>query len=334
MPAIKFGIMLPVFVPSYPPPHSAYHALQYNYQKLDFDVVKRVTLEAERLGYDSVWVADHLSRYEVQNRLECWTTLSALISLTKRVRIGTMVLCNLYRHPGLLAKMAATADVLSGGRVEFGIGACWSEGEFKEYGIDFPSPKVRLQMLREGVEIIKRLWTEEKVTYHGKHYKIENAYCGPKPIQKPHPPVLIGGGGEELTLRLVARHADKSNFSGSVDLVSRKLDVLKKYCSSLGRDYNSIEKTSSISVVIHSTREKYLQDMQKRYAIEGKPSSFEEWLKNAASTYVAGTPEECLKRIKEYVDLGITHFMIRFGDIPSTNGVQLFAEHIIQRLAR
>jgi F420-dependent oxidoreductase-like protein len=330
---VKFGVMLPVFVPSYPPPRSAYHALQYDFQRLDFAVTRKVTLEAERLGYDSLWVSDHLSRDIVKDRFECWTTLCTLIPLTERIRLGTMVLCNLYRHPGILAKMAATADVLSGGRLEFGIGACWSEGEFKEYGIAYPVAKIRLEMLREAVEIIKSLWTKETTSYRGKHYHIEEAYCSPKPLQKPHPPVLIGGSGEQITLRIVAKHADKSNFGPPIELTSRKISILKSYCSRIGRDYDSIEKTCSLSVIIHSTTQEYLDDMKRRYTQEGSPGPFEEWLKKAESTYVGGTPEQCLRKIEEYVRLGISHFVIRFGDVPKTDGMELFARKVAKKIS-
>ncbi|MFH0848877.1 MAG: TIGR03560 family F420-dependent LLM class oxidoreductase [archaeon] len=328
----KFGIMLPVMVPSSPPPHDPYHALQYSYRDLDLDLVKMITLEAERLGYHSAWVSDHLSREACKDRFEGWTTLCGLAPLTKSIRLGTMVLCNLYRHPGLLAMMAATADVLSGGRLEFGIGAGWSEDECREYGLDFPEAKTRLRMLGESVDIIRRLWTEDKVTYHGNHYDLDNAYCRPRPIQKPHPPILIGGAGEKVTLKIVAKYADKSNFSGTLDVVAKKLNILKKNCSDVGRDYESIQKTCGINVVIHPTREEYLDDMKRRYSSEGRPGQFEEWLKRMEADYVAGTPDECLSKIRQYVNLGVALFVIRFGDIPSRKGMELFAKEVIPKL--
>ena len=329
-----FGIMLPVMVPSSPSPHDPYDALQYNYKKLNFDILRDVALRADKLGYHSVWIADHLSFDACRSRFECWTTLSALASLTNNIRLGTMVICNLYRHPGLIASMAATADVISNGRLEFGIGAGWNEKECKDYGMDFPAPRARLQRLRESVEIVRRLWTEEKVTYHGKNYDLTNAYCEPKPIQKPSPPILIGGAGEKVTSRIVARLADKSNFSGTPEVVSKKLSILREHCSAIGRDYNSIEKTCNISVVIHSTREEYLQDMRNRYESEGSPSKFEEWLDQMEAVYVAGTPDECLMKIRQYLKIGITLFVIRFGDIPNVKGIELFAKHVIPRIEK
>lgn len=328
----RFGIMLPVMIPSSALPHDPYHALQYNYKELDFGVVRNVALRADTHGYDSVWIADHLSHDACRNRFECWTTLSALASLTKNVRLGTLVICNLYRHPGLIATMAATLDILSKGRLEFGIGAGWNKEECKDYGLGFPEPRVRLQKLRESVEIAKRLWTQEKITYHGKHYHLTNAYCEPKPLQKPSPPILIGGAGEKITLRIVARLADKSNFGGTPEVVSKKLSILREHCSQIGRNYDSIEKTCNISVVIHSTRQEYLQDMKNRYKSEGSPGNFKEWLEKMETDYVAGTPDECLMKIKEYLKIGITLFIIRFGDIPNMKGIELFAKRVIPRI--
>jgi F420-dependent oxidoreductase-like protein len=329
---VKFGVMLPVMVPSGSTPRSPYHALQHGYTRLDTVVVRDAALEAERLGYDSVWVSDHFSRAACRERLECWTTMSWLAHLTKRVRIGSMVLCNLYRHPGLLAKMAATLDVLSGGRLEFGIGACWSEDECSDYGIDWPENATRVRMLREAVVAMKRLWTQETTTFHGKHYHITDAYLEPKPLQKPHPPIMIGGSGEQLTLRLVARHADRSNFGGTPENVKRKIQVLRGHCEEIGRDPDSIEKTSNVAVVIAPTRDEYLEDMRRRFAADGAYGEFEDWLAKMEASYLAGTPEECVEQLINYTGLGVTHFIIRFGDIPSLDGLRLFAEEIIPKL--
>jgi len=161
---VKFGVMLPVMVPSGPRPRSLYHALQYRYRKLDIEAVKDAAIVADRLGYHSVWVSDHLSRGACRERLECWTTMSWFASITERARLGNMVLCSLFRHPSLLAKMASTLDVVSGGRLEFGIGACWSEEEFTDVGMDWPEPGARLRMMRETVEICRSLWTRERTT--------------------------------------------------------------------------------------------------------------------------------------------------------------------------
>ena len=184
---------------------------------------------AEELGYDSIWVYDHfhnVPRPAHEAVFECWTTIAAISQLTSRIRLGQMVGCNSYRNPGLLAKITSTIDVISGGRLDWGIGAGWYENEYRGYGFEFPTPKDRIGMLRETVEIVKSMWTQPETTYNGEYYELSRANCDPKPLQDPHPPVWIGGGGEQLTLRVVARHADCSNFGGSPEQWAHKREVL------------------------------------------------------------------------------------------------------------
>ena len=331
---MNFGVMLPVMIPSGPRPRPLYHALQYSYTKLDLKLVEEAALEAERLGYHSVWVSDHLSRAACRERPECWTSMTWLAALTRRVRIGSMVLCNLYRHPALLAKMASTLDVLSGGRLEFGIGACWSEDECTDRGMGWPPNAARLRMMREAVEICKGLWTQETTTYEGRYYSIKDVYSEPKPLQRPHPPIMIGGGGERLTLKIVARHADKSNFGGSLADLKRRMEALRGHCERTGRDYDSIEKTSNVSVVIHETEEQYEEDMRRRWKAEAGRGTFEGWREEAEAFYIAGTPDDCVERLRPYVDLGVSTFVIRFGDMPSMEGMRLFAKEVAPRLRR
>lgn len=172
----------------------------------DYSTLRKVVLECDHLGFDSVWVYDHL-QFTYGPTLECWTVLSALAEATSRIRIGPLVTCNAFRYPSLLAKMAATVDMISDGRVNFGIGAGWHEDEATAYGISFPRAGIRVEMLDEALSIIKKLWTEDKVTFKGKHYSVDNDVCLPKPVQKPHPPILVGGSGDKM-LRLIARHAN------------------------------------------------------------------------------------------------------------------------------
>jgi alkanesulfonate monooxygenase SsuD/methylene tetrahydromethanopterin reductase-like flavin-dependent oxidoreductase (luciferase family) len=256
-----------------------------------------------------------------------------LATLTKRIRLGSMVICNLYRHPALMAKMASTLDLISGGRLELGIGACWAEDECIDRGIEWPSNEVRLQMLGESVRIIKNLWTEERTSFKGRHYFLQDAYSEPKPVQKPHPPVMIGGGGEGFTLKLVARYADKSNFGGTLRDIERRMRALRMHCKAVGRDYDTIQKTTNIAVVIHPTKEEYIADMKRRWEADGSYGDFNEWLENAEAVYVAGTPEDCVERLKSYVNLGIRLFVVRFGDIPSLKGMRLLAERVFPRIS-
>ena len=216
----------------------------------------RIAQRAEELGFDSIWVYDHfhnVPRPAHEAVFECWTVMAAISQLTTKIRLGQMVGCNLYRPPALLAKITSTLDVISGGRVDWGIGAGWYENECRGYGYPFPVPKERIAMLRESVEIVKSMWSQEETTYDGKHYQLVRANCDPKPLQSPRPPIWIGGGGEQLTLRVVAQHADHSNFGGSADEFARKIEILKGHCAAVGRDPDEIGKTTSGEILIRDT---------------------------------------------------------------------------------
>src|SRR5215471_13904713 len=187
--------------------------------------------------------------------LESWKTISVLAGVTSKIKLGTMMTGIIYRYPSILAKIGATLDVLSKGRLFMGIGAAWNE-ESLAYGILFPSIKERFVRLEEAIQIIRKMWTDEPSTsFNGKCYQIKNAYCNPKPIQKPSPPIMIGGTGERQTLRIVAKYGDACNLFGSVETVKRKLSILKEHCKSIGRDYDSILKTKLVRVVIEDDRE-------------------------------------------------------------------------------
>ncbi len=208
---------------------------------------------AEELGLDSVWVYDHVHNVPVpahETVFECWSTIAALAASTSTIRLGQMVSCAGYRNPALVAKITSTVDVISGGRLDWGIGAGWYDQEYRAYGYDFPSAADRIRVLRETVEIVKLMWAEPDATYDGRHFQVAGAQCDPKPVQDPHPPVWIGGGGEQLTLRVVARHADRSNFGGKPHEWSHKCEVLQEHCRAVGRDYDEITRTWSPEVFI------------------------------------------------------------------------------------
>ncbi|MCK5183676.1 MAG: TIGR03560 family F420-dependent LLM class oxidoreductase, partial [Candidatus Heimdallarchaeota archaeon] len=211
----------------------------------DYKTVEKIALEAEKIGYDSIWSSDHFfldDKSEDRNCMEAWTLISALAAVTKKIKLGTLVTCNSYRYPAVLAKMAATVDMISNGRLIFGFGAGWKEMEYNAYGIPFPSTLDRLYQMEEAIEIIKLLWTEPKVTYEGKYYQIKDAFSAPKPVQKPWPPIMIGGMGEKVLLKMVAKHADYCNFILKPK-IERSLEILKAHCKVIGRDYNDIGKS-------------------------------------------------------------------------------------------
>jgi len=311
---IRFGLFLDLFL-----------------LPLKFIEFEALALEGEGLGYDSVWICDHLMKREAPI-LECWTTLSALCSKTDKVRLGTLVACNSFRNPALLAKMAATLDVISKGRLELGIGAGWNQDEHQAYGVPFPKISVRVEQMREGIEIIKRMWTEEKVNYRGRYFRVKDASCEPKPLQEPHPPITVGGGGEKLTLKVTAEHANRSNWFGTPEQCKHKLNVLEKYCSQIGRDHEEIEKSVSLGVNISYDEQELTKNLKKCYA-SGEPHlSFHDWLKEFRTKMIGGPPSKCLEKMREYVDLGITYFMLRFLDLPSEKGMKLFNEEVIQKI--
>src|SRR6266700_5909876 len=197
-----------------------------------YETMTRVAQEAEALGYDSIWLYDHFHTVPVPTQevtFEAWTSTAALARDTKRVRIGQMVTCNNYRNPALLAKMASTVDVLSHGRLNFGIGAGWYEQEYRAYGYEYPDGPERLRHLREAVQIILAMWTQEETHFEGNYYQVRGAINQPKGVQKPHIPLLIGGDGEKVTLKLVAQYADAGNVGGDAATVKQKLSVLKQH---------------------------------------------------------------------------------------------------------
>jgi len=279
---------------------------------------------AERLGYDSVWLYDHVHnvpRPAHEAVFECWTTIAAISQVTSRVRLGQMVGCNSYRQPSLLAKITSTVDVISGGRLDWGIGAGWYENEYKGYGFEFPAPKVRIGMLRETVEIVKSMWTDEETSYDGRYYTLERANCDPKPLQDPHPPIWIGGGGEQLTLRVVARHADVANFGGKPHEWAHKAEVLKGHCKDVGRDYDEIRKTISGEMMVRET--------EAEIDAIGTKSLWGEPLDSWKAGNLVGTPEQVAEKLQAYIDLGCTGFVPWCADYPDTESLRLFAEKVI-----
>jgi F420-dependent oxidoreductase-like protein len=283
-----------------------------------------VAVLAEELGYDSVWVYDHFHNVPVpahETMFECWTTLAAISQRTDRVRLGQMVGCAAYRNPGLLAKITSNLDVISGGRLDWGIGAGWYDHEFKAYGYEFLSAKDRIRVLRETVEIVKLMWSEPDAHYQGRHFTISGAQCDPKPVQQPHPPIWIGGGGEQLTLRVVARHADRSNFGGKPHEFAHKTEVLKGHCRDVGRDYDEIVKTWSPEVFIREDEQEIIDGGTRSFW--GEP--FDSWREGN----LVGTPEQVCEKLRSYADLGVGGIVPWCADYPETETLRLLADKVI-----
>jgi F420-dependent oxidoreductase-like protein len=218
-----------------------------------YEDMLRVWREADALPiFEHAWDFDHfmpLGPDPTGPCLEAWTLLAAFAAQTERLRVGVLVTGNTYRHPAVLANMGATVDIISHGRLDFGIGAGWNELEHTAYGIPLYEPGERIRRLGEACEVIRRLWTAETVDFEGRYYQLRGARCEPKPLQKPYPPFMIGGSGEQLTLRMVARYADMWNYAGGpVEEFRHKSEVLDGHCAAIGRDPASIERSMQITI--------------------------------------------------------------------------------------
>jgi F420-dependent oxidoreductase-like protein len=276
-------------------------------------------------GYDTAWTFDHFFPILSDPSGPCfegWIALAALAAETHRVQTGVLVTGNTYRNPALLAKMGSTLDHSSGGRLIMGLGAGWFELEHEAYGIPFPPTAERIRRLDEAAGIIRRLWSEKQTTFEGRYYRLRDAYCEPKPVQKPHPPIMIGGGGEKLTLRAVAKHADQWNTFGSPALFRQKTHVLRRHCVSLGRNYDEIEITwTGVALITGSAAEK--EAVVKRVAgrFGNKPEEVEPGL-------LVGSSEDIRRRIEQFIQVGVTHFILGASAPFDHKAIRRFGEEI------
>ena len=283
-----------------------------------YKTIKEVASDGEKLGYYSIWASDHFfldEKSEDVNCFEAWTLISALAEATSTLRIGTLVTCNSYRHPTVLAKMAATVDAISNGRLEFGIGAGWKDIEYNAYGIPFPSVKIRMEQLEEAILVIKKLWTEPKASFTGKHYRLTNALSAPKPVQKPYPPIFIGGGGEQQTLKFVAKYGDYMNLPFTpIDELDKKLNALKAHCKAEGRDYDTIGKSYFSLAYTSDDPEKIAEELvaranRQKISLEKLKSRI--YNSKHPGAWI-GSPEELKDRIDFMISLGFDYFHLVF----------------------
>jgi F420-dependent oxidoreductase-like protein len=293
-----------------------------------YEAMTRVALEAESLGFHSIWLYDHFHTVPTPAQevtFECWTSTAALARDTKRVRIGQMVTCNSYRNPALLAKMASTVDVLSHGRLVLGIGAGWYEHEYRAYGYTYPGTRERLQRLGEAIQVILAMWTQDEAIFEGTYYQVRGAINQPKGAQKPHIPLLIGGGGEKVTLRLVAQYGDACNVGGDIANIKHKFAVLKQHCEELGRDYNSIRRTTLVDYcAIAETEEAALAKLT--------PAELRD-LEELRQTQLIGTPAMIRQRLAEFEEAGVQELIIRFVDATHLESIRLFARECMPEVA-
>jgi F420-dependent oxidoreductase-like protein len=282
----------------------------------------------EATGYESLWVYDHFHTVPEPTQeptYECWTLMAALAATTERIRIGQMCTCNSYRPPSYMAKVASSVDVISGGRLEFAIGAGWYEHEYLAYGYDFPKASVRIAQLREAVEIITEMWTEDEAHFEGEHYRVAGAINRPRPLQQPHPPLWIAGGGEKLTLRLVAETADYSNVAGDADTYRHKMAVLDRHCEEVGRDPAEVGRTMHMEALVVE-KESDLKTAGERAAAQ-RGRDLESWRSGAFAN--VGTAEQVADGFRAYADAGCEYFIVYFPDAAWGDTVERFAADVI-----
>ena len=279
-------------------------------------------LESVDKVYESAWFADHLIPNTEPINLdvpECLTTISYLLPQHPNLKFGALVLCNNYRNPALVAKMSSTLQALSDGRFILGIGAGWHKEEYRQYGYKYPSGRTRVEQLEEAVQIIRMMWREDGVTFHGKHYSIEDAYCNPKP--DPAPPIVIGGGGEKYTLNVVAKYADWWSVPPGyhVEKWTHKMNVLANHCDDVGRDFDEILRSAEWCVALAGSDEEALE------LAKSSPHSL--------GSYIIGSPESLVSQIGELIDVGVEYFQLYFTLFPNHEETQTFADEVISELS-
>jgi F420-dependent oxidoreductase-like protein len=295
---------------------------------------------AEAGPWESIWVYDHFHTVPVptdEATHEAWTLMAAFAATTQRVRLGQMCTCMGYRNPAYLAKVAATCDIISGGRVEMGIGGGWYEHEWKAYGYGFPSAGTRLGMLDEGVQIMRQLWTEGTAKLDGTHYQVDGAICRPLPLQDGGIPLWIAGGGEKKTLRIAAQYARYTNFDATPDTFRHKSEVLEQHCRDVGRDYGEITRSANYNVVIGATEQDVkdkLQWITAHYQPLVPAAELERYQHMFTNGPLVGTPEQLVERLRDAEQMGMTYAIANFAEAAyDPSGMQLFADEVAPELA-
>jgi alkanesulfonate monooxygenase SsuD/methylene tetrahydromethanopterin reductase-like flavin-dependent oxidoreductase (luciferase family) len=268
-------------------------------------------------SFASLWVSDHLMTAE-PFRMDVWTQLTWIAARYPTPMLGTIVLCNSFRQPSLMAKMAATLQTFSRGRLILGYGAGWLESEYRAYGFEFPSTRTRIEQMVEAVQLMRAMWTTSPATFQGRHYHVDGAYC--EPLPQPPPIVMIGGDGEQRTLRAVAELADWWNVTGlPVPVLRRKLDVLREHCKTVGRDYASVRKTLTRIIYLAPTRAEAERWAAARLQDPTPP--------------FAGDPAALIDHLNELVDLGFDLFQLVFAGFPDTTDLRLFVDKVLPAFA-
>jgi F420-dependent oxidoreductase-like protein len=288
-----------------------------------FDTVLAVVRACEQVGLDSVWMLDHFMFPDEEHPekevpiLECFVTLAAVAAATRRIRLGALVVGVPYRNPALLAKMWATLDVVSHGRAIVGLGAAWHAGEFTAYGWPFPPVRQRMEMLEEAVQIVDRMLTQRPASFQGTYYSIHTAYNDPMPVQTPRPPIMIGGSGERVTLKLVAQYADYCNVFGDPATLAHRFEVLRQHCDHVGRPFDKITLCNHVGLLL-------ARDERELAAKQAQHPDFDG---------IVGTPDIVLARLQEYAAVGSQYVTFNLADTEDVAAIHLLGETVLPHVA-
>ena len=290
-----------------------------------WDTIIEASARIEKLNYASVWVYDHFHTVPSPTQdptFECWSLMAALSQVTENVRIGQMCTCNSYRNPAYLTKVASTIDSMSGGRLEFAIGAGWYDQEYKAYGYDYPSAGVRLKMLEEALQIYIAMTTQDKASFEGDYYKIKDAINQPKPLQKPYPPLWVCGGGEKVTLKLLAKYGDYGNWDVDVEGFVHKSKILKTHCEEQNRNYSDIKKTLHTNVIIGNNEKDLDAKINKIVDVTGIPKEM------YIDKPLVGVKEKVLDTIEEFSSVECEYLIAYIPDIVWGDTLEILSEKL------
>ena len=287
-------------------------------------------LFSEQLGYHSLWVYDHfhtIPEPTQESTFDAWTLMAALAATTSRIRLGQMCTSIPYRSATHLAKVTSSVDAISGGRLDVGIGAGWYEHEFLAYGYDFPGPKVRLDMLEEAAQVLIEMWTADEGHFVGEHYQATGAINRPRPIQEPHPPLWIAGGGEKRTLRIVAKYGDYANLSGQVEGFRHKSSVLESHCEAVGRPFDSVRRSGHMMGVVGRDD----ADLARKLEVAARRRNMtpEEF---ASGSRLFGTVNEVVELMGQFKEAGCSDMLLYFYDMGEGDSMELFATDVAPQI--
>ncbi len=305
-----------------------------NHFGYDYSTVLDTARGAERLGFNGLFMCDHLVNQNF-SKLPCldpWVALGGLASATRRLRLGTLVTPVGFRYPSVVAKMGASLDMVSNGRFQLGLGAGWNESEYNAYGIPFPPVGQRVRQLREALQIVRSMWTEEKPSFKGKYYSIAEAWSNPKPVQRP-PKIWVGGKGEKAILKIVAELADGWNALGiSPEEYAHKMRVLREHCERAGRKFESIERSYYGWFLAGRSEAEFLELFEKHYSPFKKDDEsmqkFVDRVRQGGRSFV-GTVDKAVEKVGEYAKLGASYLILYFPDRDPTGSMRLFSEKVM-----